>query len=212
MRIYADPITINSRKVIAGLKLMGIDYELNLVDYFQGQFKSPEYVSINPNASLPSLVDSNITLWESNAILQYAADKNGKSDYYPTELTIRADINRWLFWETSSWFPSCYVYMVENVVKPLLEDSPDESVLEAEGERFHKLAGILDKRLAENDWICGNSPTIADISMAAPMHMHELQKLPLSNYPNLTAWMTERLEKLDCWEDTYVGPGFKLGR
>ncbi len=212
MKLYADPITINSRKVIAGLKLMSIDYDLNLVDYFQGQFKSPEYLAINPNACLPSLVDTDLKLWESNAILQYAADKNGKSDYYPTELKTRADINRWLLWESSSWFPSCYVYMVENVVKPLLEESPDESVLETEGERFHKLAGILDKRLGENNWLCGSSPTIADIAIAAPMHLHELQKLPMSNYPNLAVWMTERLEKLDCWEETYVGPGFTLGR
>lgn len=212
MKIYADPISVNSRKVIAGLKLMGIDYTLEHIDYFQGQHKSPEYLAINPNGSMPAMVDDGFTLWESNAILQYAADKNGKNNFYPTDLNLRADINRWLLWESSSWFPSCYVYLVENVVKPLLEAEADAAVLAAQDETFNLLAGILDERLSKNDWLCGNSPTIADIAVAAPMHLHGLQKLPLDAHANLSRWMTEGVEQLPCWEETYVGPGFKLGR
>ncbi len=212
MKIYADPISVNSRKVIAGLKLMGIDYTLEHIDYFQGQHKSPKYLAINPNGSMPSMVDDDFTLWESNAILQYAADKYNKAEYYPTDIKKRADINRWLLWESSSWFPSCYIYLVENVVKPLLEGSPDASILAAQDDNFHLLAGILDDRLSKSNWLCGNTPTIADVVVAAPMHLHGLQKLPLETHPNLVAWMTERLEKLPCWEETYVGPGFTLER
>ncbi|GJM05265.1 MAG: thiol:disulfide oxidoreductase [marine bacterium B5-7] len=210
MKIYADPISVNSRKVITGLKLMDIDYTLERIDYFQGQHKSPEYLAINPNGCMPSMIDDDFTLWESNAILQYAADKYSKTEYYPTDLKTRADINRWLLWESSSWFPSCYVYLVENMVKPILEGTPDASILAAQDDTFHLLAGILDDRLSKSDWLCGDKPTIADIVIAAPMHLHDLQKLPLDSHPNLTAWMTERLEKLPCWEETYVGPGFTL--
>ena len=212
MKIYADPISVNCRKVIAGLKLMGVDFQLEYVDYFQGQHKGPEYLAINPNGSMPSMVDDDLTLWESNAILQYAADKHGKSEFYPTDLKLRADINRWLLWESSSWFPCCYVYLVENVAKPILEEETDAAVLAAQDETFHLLAGILDERLSESDWLCGSTPTIADIVVAAPMHLHGLQKLPLKPHTNLVRWMTERVEQLPCWEETYVGPGFKLGR
>lgn len=212
MKIYADPISVNSRKVIAGLKLMGIDYTLEHVDYFQGQHKAPEYLAINPNGCMPAMVDGELTLWESNAILQYAADKNSKNEFYPVDLNLRADINRWLLWESSSWFPSCYIYLVENVVKPLLEAEADAAILAAQDETFNLLAGILDERLSKNDWLCGNSPTIADIAVAAPMHLHGLQKLPLNTHKNLSRWMAERVEQLPCWEETYVGPGFKLGR
>ena len=55
-----------------------------------------------------------MVLWESNAILQYAADKVGNNDVYSSDLKVRADINRWLLWESSAWFPSCYKYLVEN--------------------------------------------------------------------------------------------------
>jgi len=93
MEVYADPITVNCRKVLAGLQLMGVDYNLNKVDYLQGEQKGPAYVAINPNAALPAMRDDGLTLWESNAILQYAADKHGKTAFYPTDAKTRADIN-----------------------------------------------------------------------------------------------------------------------
>ncbi len=212
MEIYADPITVNSRKVIAGLKFLGVNYTLNHVDYFTGKQKSPEYVKINPNACVPAMVDDGFTLWESNAILQYAADKHQRSQAYPTDLRTRADINRWLLWESSSWFPSCYTYLVENCVKPLLGDKPDPKALAAEEPRFRKLAGILDSRLAGGDWLCGKNATITDIVVAAPMHLHAVQGLPLKDFPNLVRWMTQKVEKLPAWDETYVGPGFTLKR
>ena len=70
MQIYADPITVNCRKVLAGLDLIGAPFELNRVDYFKAEQKSAAYTAINPNQSLPALVDGDLVLWESNAILQ----------------------------------------------------------------------------------------------------------------------------------------------
>ena len=210
MKIYADPITVNCRKVLAGLQLMGVEYERVHVDYFTAQQKTDWYHAVNPNESVPALVDGDFTLWESNAILQYAADKHGKSAFYPTDLKARADINRWMLWESNSWFPSTYAYLVENVVKPVLGAAPDPAVLEAESVRFHKLATILETQLSKTTWLCGATPTIADIALAAPMHLHPFQKLPLENYPHIRRWMTTLVEKLPCWDNTFVGDGFTL--
>ncbi len=212
MQIYADPITINCRKVLAGLDLIGAPFELKHVDYFKGEQKAAAFVAINPNASLPAMVDGSLVLWESNAILQYAADKVGNERAYPRDLQRRADINRWLFWESSSWFPSCYVFLVENCVKPLLGSLPDPAVLDAQQAQFHKLAGILDARLAASEWVAGSGPTIADIALAAPMHLHGWQRLPLSDHPNLRRWLTEGVEKLPSWHKTWVGEGFSTTR
>jgi glutathione S-transferase len=212
MKLYVDPITVNCRKVLAGLDLIGAPYELAHVDYFTGQQKEPAYTAINPNASLPALVDGDLVLWESNAILQYAADKVGNDTAYPRDLKTRADINRWLLWESSSWFPSCYVYLVENCVKPLLGGKTDPAVLDAQEGQFHKLAGILDTRLADRAWITGSKPTIADIALAAPMHLHGWQQLPLSKHRNLQRWMVESVERLPSWQKTWVGEGFKTAK
>ena len=208
MQIHADPITVNCRKVLAGLDLMGVEFERVHVDYFKGEQKAEPFVSLNPNASLPAMVDGDLVLWESNAILQYAADKFGRDAFYPKDLKVRADINRWLLWESSSWFPACYVYLVENCVKPLLGGAPDPAVLDAQGVQFHKLADILDQRLRGRDWIATNGPTIADIALAAPMHLHGWQRLPISDHPNLRRWLTDSVERLPSWQKTWVGEGF----
>lgn len=89
MKLYADPITVNCRKVLAGFKLMGIPYERIHVDYFKSEQLNEDFIKINPNAALPALVDDDLVLWESNSLLQYAADKYGKSEFYPTDLKIR---------------------------------------------------------------------------------------------------------------------------
>lgn len=212
LKIYADPITVNCRKVLAGLALIGAPYELAHVDYFKGEQKAQPYLSLNPNASVPAMTDGDFVLWESNAILQYAADKVGNDAAYPRDLKARADINRWLLWESSSWFPSTYVFLVENCVKPLLGGQPDPAVLDAQAAQFHKLAGILDARLAGKSWVVGNGPTIADIALAAPMHLHAWQRLPLADHPNLKRWMTQSVEKLPCWQKTTVYEGFTTQR
>ncbi len=208
MYIYADPITVNCRKVLAGLDFLGAPYTLKHVDYFKGEQKAEPYISLNPNQSLPAMVDGDFELWESNAILQYAADKVGNHDAYPRDLKQRADINRWLLWESSTWFPSCYVYLVENCVKPLLGSQADPAVLAAQDVTFHKLAGILDARLAKQAWVTGNRPTIADIVLAAPMHLHGWQKLPFQRHANLARWLVNGVEQLPSWQKTWVGENF----
>ena len=185
LKIYADPITVNCRKVLAGMKLIGAPYELVHVDYFKGEHQAEPYLSLNPNASVPALADGDLELWESNAMLQYAADKFGNEAAYPRDLQTRVDINRWLQWKGSHWFPSCYVFPVENCVEPLLGGQPDPAVLDAQAETVHKLAGILDRRLANRRWVASDGPTIADIALAAPMHLHGWPQLPLSDHPNL---------------------------
>ena len=123
LQLYADPCTVNSHKVLAGLGAIGTDYEFNHIDYFAGEQKSESFKKINPFATIPALTDGDLVLTESNAILQYATELAG-SKLYPSEFKVRADINRWLLWEASAWFPCCYIYLVEYVVKPLLKARP----------------------------------------------------------------------------------------
>lgn len=212
LKIHADPITINCRKVLAGLKFLQTDYELVPMNFFAGEHKESSYLELNPNGTVPLAEHGDLLLWESNAILQYAADLQGNAQAYPTELRARADVNRWLLWEASSWFPCCYLYLVENVGKPLQGETPDQAVLDAQDPEFELRAAILDKRLADQEWLCGSQPTIADIAVAAPLHMHGEAKIPLQRHPNLHRWMTKNIEALPSWEATWVGPGFTLER
>ncbi len=201
LQVYLDPATINSRKVLAGLELLGMPYEIKHVNYFTGAHKQPDYLAINPNGRLPAAKDGDFALWESDAILQYAADLSGSDKHYPKDLRKRADVNRWLLWEVSAWQPSCYTFFIENAVKPLMGAPPDKALLEKEAPNWRQLAGILDARLAKSKWLAGEEVTIADIAVAAPMHVHKRQGLPLDEFPNLRRWMGE-IEKLPCWRKT----------
>jgi glutathione S-transferase len=201
LQVYLDPCTVNSRKVLAGLDLLGTQYDFKHVDYFAGAHKRPEYLAINPNGAVPAATDGDFALSESNAILQYAADLNASDMHYSKDPKRRADTNRWLLWEASTWFPSCYIYLVEYVVKPLMDAEADAAVIDKEAPNWHRLAGILDARLAKSKWLVGDNVTIADIAVAAPMHVHKWQRLPLNDHPNLKRWMTD-IEQLPCWQKT----------
>ena len=210
LQVYLDPCTVNCRKVLAGFDLLGMNCEVQHVDYFAGAHKRPEFLAINPNGALPAATDGDLALSESNTILQYAADLSGSDRYYPKELKQRADINRWLLWEASTWFPSCYIYLVEYVVKPLMKAEPDEAKIAQEAPNWNRLASILDARLAKSKWLAGDHVTIADIAVAAPMHLHKWQRLPLSGHPNLKRWMMD-VEKLPCWQKTQAAVDRALG-
>lgn len=181
---------------------MSSDPQLLQVNYFTAEHKGAAYLQINPHGTLPSAVDGECAITESNAILQYAADHGNQSVYYPKDLKKRATVNRWLLWEASIWFQSCYIYLVEFVVKPLLGAVPDQSVIDAQAPKWHEQAAILDAQLAKTKWLAGDDLTIADIAVAAPMHLHAAQRLPLDQYPNLKRWLVDGVEKLPCWQKT----------
>jgi len=210
MKAHLDPRTVNSRKVLAGLKFIGAPFELVRLDFLAGGHQQPDYVNLNPNAQLPTLTDGDFVLWESNAILQYAADKVGNESVYPSGLEARANINRWLFWEATKWLDACYPYMAENCVKRLMGEQPDQAILDAHTPTFHKQAAILDELLSDREWIAGDTPTIADIAMAAPIHVHEEAQPPLDEHKHLKRWLLEGVETLPCWEETHIGPGFTV--
>lgn len=69
LEVYLDPCTINCRKIVAGLDLLGVKYNTNFIDYFAGAQKSPEYLKISPHATIPAAVDGDLHITESNAIL-----------------------------------------------------------------------------------------------------------------------------------------------
>ncbi|KAM0713621.1 hypothetical protein Q7P37_010583 [Cladosporium fusiforme] len=156
-------------------------------------------------SSTPSLV-----ITESNAIIIYAAElaSDAASDLpaYPRDRKLRADINRWLFWEASAWFPACYTYLVQNVVQPLLGQEPDASVLKSAEPRWRELAGVLEQRLVKQGdeaWLCGRGrePSVADLAVAASMHLWRKQGFPIEGFPALRRWMG-RVEGLECWRET----------
>jgi glutathione S-transferase len=205
LEVHLDPCTVNSRKLLAALTLLNTPYTLKKVDYFAGEHKSSSYKAINPCATVPcAVIDNSLVLTESNAIITYAGDIAGDNPAYPADKKIRADIQRWLFWETSVWFPSCYVYLIQNVVQPVLGNQPDDSITKKEEPRWRELAGVLEQKLQKGDrkWLCGGEQaTVADLAVASSMHLWKREKFPIEGFPALRKWIG-RVEGLECWKET----------
>ena len=98
MKLYHHEISSNSRKVCALAKHLELDVDYVLVDLTKGVHRTPEFLTINPNGKLPTMVDAGRTLWESNAILCYLAKKAG-SEMWPADDEQKIDAIKWMTWE-----------------------------------------------------------------------------------------------------------------
>ena len=200
MRLYYHPMSSNSRRVLLTVHHLGLDVGRVAVDLSQGEHKKPDYLRLNPNGKVPTLVDGDFQLWESHAIMQYLAEKTRQQDLYPEDVTARADVNRWLFWSASHFAPTAAILIRERVSKRVIGGLGEADPLAiARGEAaLPEVALVLDRHLAGKPWIAQDRLTLADFAVAAPlMHMAAAQ-LPISDFENLQAWFA-RVQSLDAW-------------
>jgi len=202
MKLYYHPASPFVRKVLIVASLLGIELETQKVELFAGQGQSPEFLRLNPQGKVPTLVDGDFLLWESNAIVQYLAAVAPASPLLPADARSRADILRWQFWETSNWAPACAVYIYENVLKPMLgKGAADQDELRKADEKFHRFAKVLDGHLADHPWLVGDALSLADLSVAPILMYAEPGKYPLAGYPHILAWFG-KIQQLPAWAAT----------
>ena len=175
--IYGRPNSSNVRKVLWLCEEIGqTGYER--LDYGRG-FKpidSPEYVSLNPNMIVPTLVDGDLVLWESNAILRYLAAKHGPEDIYPTDLFARAKVDMWMDWQLTTLITGVRLLFQGLHVKDPAYTSPEH--LENAAKLATKSMTILDANLAgSSGFVAGEKFTIADCAIA--MFVHRWYALPI---------------------------------
>ena len=202
MKLYHHPFSANARKALMTAALLEIPVEKVLVDLPKGEQRSPEYRKLNPNGKVPVLVDGDLTLWESLAIMVYLADKHGETPLYPRDPVARADVNRWMFWAAGQLSPQVGVLVLENVLKPRFGRGETDlaRVHHAEGE-LTTLGHVLDAHLAGRTWISGDALTFADIAIACPLMHTAAARLPVQDLANLQGWFG-RVQQLEAWKQT----------
>ncbi len=206
MKLYAFPPSPNARKVAAVIAHLGLKVDYGLVRLHKGGDRQPEYLAINPMGKVPTLRDGDLTLWESNAICQYLADRAGNTPFFPADPKIRADIARWLFWEAGTWSPVIDVFTHENVRKPMLGiGSADPSQLSVGEKRFQPLAKLLDDQLADRKFLLGDGVTLADFVVGGAATYVDRGRIPINGYPHLKTWWG-RLNAMKAWSETMPGP------
>src|SRR5215813_1028381 len=120
MRLYDSPSSPHCLKVRAVAYELGLRLELIRVNIFRGETQLPPFLALNPNGLVPVLVDFDFVLWESSAILTYLATTHPTPSLLPTEARARADVDRWLHWQSAHLVPAISKVALEQCVKPLM--------------------------------------------------------------------------------------------
>jgi len=178
--------TPNGKKASIMLEEIGMPYEVHPINIGQGdQFKS-EYLAINLNNKIPSIIDPDgpggkpFTLFESGAILMYLGEKSGK--LWPADLRQRYTVIQWLMFQMGGVGPmfgqANYFYRLEEKIPFAIE-------------RFHKealrLYGVLEKALGKNEFLSGEY-SIADIATYPWVWRHEIHHVRLEDFPSVKRW------------------------
>lgn len=167
--VYGRANSSNVRKVLWLLDELGVTFDR--LDYGRGyqSTRTPEFLALNPNGLVPTIVDGDTVIWESHAILRYLAARYGPDSWYPAELGRRAIVEQWLDWQIAH---------VQGPMRDLffglhLDAAPEnapERIAKA-AETTNQLFGILDQQLQKTGaYVAGAEPTIADCALGMMVH------------------------------------------
>jgi glutathione S-transferase len=200
MKLYSMHNSNNCRRVNATIQHLGLDVEV--IEQVMGEIKKPEYLALNPNGKVPTLVDGDLRLWESRAIMQYVASKKPGNKLWPNEPKRQADIARWQFWEAAHLSKGTGAYAFEKLFKKIFMKLEPDPVAVAAGEKeWHAFAPVLNAQLETRKWITGDDLTLADFSVGACFSYAEPSGLPWDNYAHIKAWCS-RLSEIPAWRST----------
>lgn len=214
LKLYTTALSANGRKPLLVSHHLGLELEVVEINVYRGEGQSPEYLALNPWGKIPTLIDGDFTLWESNAIAQYLSEAYGDFRLSSRDPQRRADISRWLFWEASFWQPAFVPVLSEPVGRLLLGRDEEAEELREELEelevnwnepRFRGLVSFLDSRLSGGDFLVGEELSLADFVVAAMMMYVRRLRFPFDEVPALAAWLG-RIEQTEAWRATAVGP------
>ena len=192
--LYHFPYSQHARRVVSLLEAAGLPYELRHVDMAKGAHLSAAYLAVNPNHQVPTLLDGDLTLHESNAILRYLCHKHDLTDWYPADPKHRARVEQWLDWNQCRLSPA----VIDIVRNKLFRGDKSDLGAIARGEaNLRELAPILDAGLAAQDFLTGPKATIADLAVASNLFQLGLAK---ASPPGMhTAAWYQRMGTLDAF-------------
>ena len=193
-------MTSRAHRVVWMLKELGLAFEHVPTNFFDGSTHKPEFLAINPNGRVPALDDDGLLLCESLAINLYLAKKHG-GPLAPVDLREDALATQWSFW------------VATEIEKPLLlaganralfapESRSEEEALSAIGKLGRPLK-VLDAHLTRQQYLLGESFTVADLNVATVMDLAPQCGIALDAWPRVQAWHNDCLARPAAadWKD-----------
>ena len=184
-RVYGDLLSGNCYKIKLLLEFLGVEYEWQHVDIVANETRTPEFLARNANGKIPLLqIDDHVYLTESNAILNYLAEG---TDWLPDGGLERARVLQWQFFEQYSHEPYIAVARYINKYLGLPAEKMEEYRSKQEG--GHKALRVMEQQLQTTDFLTGDQPTIADISLYAYTQVADEGGFDLAKYSAIRDWL-----------------------
>ena len=185
--IYNWP-TSNGRKINIMVEEIGVEYKIHPIPIGKDAQFTPEFTALNPNQKIPAIVDQDgpggkpYTLFESGAILMYMGEKHGQ--LFPQEMAKRYEVVQWLMFQMGGVGP------IFGQTHHFRRAAPEKVPygIERYTKETRRLWGVMDGRLADNDWLAAGEFTIADIAVFPWTMRYEWQGISLDEFANVKRW------------------------
>ncbi len=182
--IWGRITSINVRKVIWALQELGMPFERKDAGAAFGVVHTDEYAQLNPNRLVPLLVQGERTLWESNVIVRYLCASQQR--LCPTDPWLRADADRWMDWQQTTFSPAGRDAFIQLFRKP--EGVPNMDKVNASVKLTLPLLDLLDHHLSQRPFLAGDEFGMADIPMGCEVHRWKGLPIAHSPRPHLDRW------------------------
>jgi len=198
LKIWGRTTSSNVQKVLWTCAELNIPYDR--VDHggpFGGN-RDPEYLRLNPNGLVPTVIDGDLVMWESNTICRYlcATHPNGDS-LHPRDPAARTHVERWMDWQLSV-IGAPMGALLQGLIRSTPE-TRDATAIEAARRRAIAAWEIVDDALASQPYLGGNSLSLAEIVMGTHIYRWFNYAIERPDMPRLHAW----------YERCGARPGFK---
>ncbi|WP_420563869.1 glutathione S-transferase family protein [Thalassobaculum sp.] len=187
LKILGRANSANVQKVLWVCEELGVPFEREDYGGAFGKTKDKAYTDLNPNSVVPTIIDGDFVLWESNACTRYLAAKHGKGSLCPTDPQEYADADRWMDWQQTTVLP--FMTPIFWGLVRTAEADRDMALINASIEKGNTVYAILDRRLEGRKFIMGDRLTMADIPVAIQAYRFVTLVKDRPSTPNLDAWM-----------------------
>jgi len=188
MKLYHFPLSGHAHRARLFLSLLNVKAEIIDLDLANGEHKTPEFLKLNPFGQVPVLVDGDVIVNDSNAILVYVATKLGRKDWMPDDLASVAKIQKWLSVAAGE---ISYGPCAARLITVFGADFRADEVIG----RAYRILGLINAELENHRFIIGNTPTIADVALYSYIAGAPEGNVDLTPYAEVRHWLA-RIEAL----------------
>lgn len=179
--LYDMPLSGNCHKVRLLLSLLALPYQIQAVDLRGGEQRGPDHLQRNPYAQVPVLDDDGLIIRDSQAILVYLAKRYGGEQWWPDDAYPLAQIAAWLSTAANEIFHGPAKLRMHHKFGSSIDTAAAQQTAD-------KVLGIIDRHLQSQDWLVGDSVSIADIAVYPYLALAPEGGLDVDAFPNIIAW------------------------